>query len=263
MKRSITLLVAIMLLATLTVGVVATEPLYPVIDEANLLTEQEMQLLSTVFNQYGAMSYQVLTLETLNGESAQSYAERVADENQIGVLLLVSMQEREWWITTSGEYVEMFDDTTLMQIEDAFLPYLSAGEYYRAFEMFAKQCDAAEAAYWQAPAYTPDDKEDWEYTDVPEKQKEQGSAFLICLGIGLVLSLITVGIMAAQLKSVRPQNSAGSYIRSGSMRLTMSRDIFLYQNTVRHAKPQHNSPGSSSGFSGGGGHSHGGRGGKF
>jgi len=71
--------------------------------------------------------------------------------------------------------------------------------------------------------------------------EDEGNTFWICLGIGAVLALIVVGVMAAQLKSVKPKNSAGSYIRRGSLNVTLSRDIFLYQNTIRREKPKNKS----------------------
>ena len=63
---------------------------------------------------------------------------------------------------------------------------------------------------------------------------------LICVGIGLLIGLITVLVMRAQLKSVRPQNAAMSYVIPGSFHLRHSRDIFLYRNVTRTARPKNN-----------------------
>lgn len=63
---------------------------------------------------------------------------------------------------------------------------------------------------------------------------------LICIAIGIVAALIVTGIMGAQLKSVRPQNAAGSYVVDDSFRLTHSRDLYLYRNVTRHARPKNN-----------------------
>lgn len=61
---------------------------------------------------------------------------------------------------------------------------------------------------------------------------------LICLAVAVIAAFVVTGIMKAQLKSVRRQNSAGSYIAPGSFRLTYSRDLYLYKNVTRHARPQ-------------------------
>ena len=63
---------------------------------------------------------------------------------------------------------------------------------------------------------------------------------LICIAIGIVAAIIVTGIMKSQLKSVRPQNAAGSYVVEGSFQLTHSRDLFLYRNVTRHARPKNN-----------------------
>lgn len=63
---------------------------------------------------------------------------------------------------------------------------------------------------------------------------------LISIGIGLLIGLITVLVMRSQLKSVRPKNAAADYVVPGSFRLRHSRDIFLYRNVTRTARPKNN-----------------------
>ena len=65
-----------------------------------------------------------------------------------------------------------------------------------------------------------------------------GKAILIALGVGLLVALIVTLIMKGQLKSVRFQRAASSYIRSGSFHLTQSYDLFLYRNVTRTPKPK-------------------------
>lgn len=66
------------------------------------------------------------------------------------------------------------------------------------------------------------------------------TAVLVCVGIGLLIGLITVLVMRGQLKSVRPQNAAADYVVPGSFRLRNSRDIFLYRNVTRTPRPKNN-----------------------
>ena len=56
---------------------------------------------------------------------------------------------------------------------------------------------------------------------------------MICLAIAVAAAFIVTGVMKAQLKSVRWQNSAGNYITPGSFHLTHSRDLYLYKNVTR------------------------------
>ena len=64
---------------------------------------------------------------------------------------------------------------------------------------------------------------------------------IICLVIGIVLSLIIMLIVRSKLKSVRPERSACNYTRPGSFRTTNQRDTFLFRNVTRTAKPKSNS----------------------
>lgn len=64
--------------------------------------------------------------------------------------------------------------------------------------------------------------------------------WLVSLVIGVLIALIVVSTMKGQLKTVRHQDGAGSYIRPGSLCLTIHQDIFLYQHTTKQPKPKSN-----------------------
>jgi uncharacterized protein len=66
--------------------------------------------------------------------------------------------------------------------------------------------------------------------------------------VGLIVALIVILILRGQLKSVRYRAAASDYIKPGSMKVTVSRDMFLYRTVSRRPRPKSN---SSSGFSGG------------
>ena len=82
------------------------------VDEAGLLSEEES---STLINKLEEISQRqenevaVVTVNSLEGKTAEAYADDYYDyngygygENDDGLLLLVSMGEREWAITTYG-----------------------------------------------------------------------------------------------------------------------------------------------------------------
>ena len=70
----------------------------------------------------------------------------------------------------------------------------------------------------------------------------------ISLVAGIVLSLIVVGTMKSKLKTVHFQAAANNYVKAGSMNLTESRDIFLY-NTMTKTKKEKNDSSSGGGGS--------------
>ena len=57
--------------------------------------------------------------------------------------------------------------------------------------------------------------------------------FFICLAVAVAAAFIVTGILRAQLKSVRWQNSAGSYVVENSFCLTGSQEQFLYENVTK------------------------------
>lgn len=224
----------------LLVVVVSAAPQLVVDNEALLTSQEESKLedmLSQVRDQW-QIDVVVVTAGSLDGKTARAYADDFYDYGgygEDGILLLVNMQAREYWISTSGDCIGIEDE-----ISDSFAMYLSTGDYYDAFTDFADQCGAAMEEY---------------------REGERGSPvipILICLGIGAVVGLIVTCVMTSQLKSVRSKPTAGDYVVSGSLHLTHSHDLFLYRNIRRTPKPQNNGSHRSSS-----GRSHGGRGGRF
>lgn len=253
MKRILCVLWALVLLLGLNIPAAAqTLPL--VVDHAQLLTESEdaelTEELERIRRDYG-IDVVVLTVPTLAGQSTQSYADDYYDENGYGadgVLLLVDMQERQWYISTAGQCVYRVDAE---ELAEGFLDDLSAGRYCDAFLAFAAGCE--KAIYIEQES-------DFILTDsdgVTQGSGAAGKTVLICLGIGLAVGLIVVLVMKSQLNTVKSQTGAANYV-SERLNLTRSADMFLYHTTTRREKPKNNSTHTSSS-----GRSHGGGGGRF
>lgn len=244
-----------------------------VVDEAGLLDyeeEQELQeRLSEIAEEYQS-DVVVATVNSCEGMDVQSFTDRYYYENGYGygpeidgIILLVSMQERRFHLATRGSAIDTFTDYGLEVIDEEITPYLSDGEYAKAFEKFA---DLAEE-------FLEEDEEGRPYdTNHTYKQESVESAiyFLFALGIGLFAAVVTLIILYQQLRSVRVKNEARDYVRSGSFRVTRANDIFLYRTVSRSRIQQDSSGGSGRGGGGstthsapGGGGRAGGRSGSF
>lgn len=242
MKKLISFLLVLLLLAATPLTVLAAPD--PVTDNAGLLTEEQDRELSSLLCEQGIGSLCVVTLESLNGENIEEYAERWAEQSGVGVLFMISMEERQWCITAAAEYKSVIDVYVIDEISARCLPFLKSGDYYEAFATFASCCNGYLESYIPGEVY-------------PNEGLPGNSGgsqitlgrILVCLLIGLAAGGITAGIMASKNKSVRAKNNASDYVRSGSMHVTLSRDIYLYHNITRTPKAQNN---SSSGGSGGG-----------
>ncbi len=256
MKKRLLACLLLLALLVLALPVNAAEETAYLRDNADLLTDDEAQTLQTLLSEISSrqqLDVIVVTLDSLDGESALECAHSQYDmygygygSSRDGILLLISMAQRDWAISTNGYATAVFTDGGQAYLSDQFLPDLSNGNYFEAFSTYAHTCDTALTRARNNPSENPFPRALLSWKFLP-----------ISFVLGLVIALIAVGIMKRQLKSVRSQAAAHSYVRSGSMQLTQRSDLFLYRTVTRRAKPKSNSS------SGGGGSSRGGSSGKF
>ena len=218
-------------------------------DDAQLLNAQEaakMEELLSAASEKWNVDIVVHTTDSLYGKSAMHYTDDYYDYHGYsddGVILMVSMTERQWWISTAGKCIDIINADSMGK---RFTAELSTGYYYDAFTAFLDGCEIAmDSGYYPSASAEP----------------QSAIPLLVCVVFGIVVGLIVVLIMKGQLKTVRSQPCADNYVRQGSLQLRQCTDMFLYQNTTRRPKPQNNN--RSGGHIGSSGRSHGGGGGRF
>lgn len=236
------------------------------VDNAGLLTEAEQsELLAKLddISERQQADIVVVTTNALDGKTAVEYADDFYDDNGYGygeeadgALLLISMEDRDWCISTSGYGMTAITDDGVDYISDKVLSYLKDEDYEKAFSTYAELCDEFFA---QAKSGEPYDGK-----HMPKEPFNTVIMLLVALGTGMVLALVITGLMKSKLKSVKMQSAAGNYIKKNSMNITESTDLFLYRNVVRTEKPKsEKSSGGSSTHSSSSGKKHGGGSGKF
>lgn len=266
-KRLITLLLTFIFVLFASIPLTAFadtyDALFPrLIDYGNLLTDKEEYELSNKLNEISErqqFDVVIATVFGLDGKTPQQYADDYYDyyqygfgENRDGALLLVNMQARDWYITTTGYGKVAITDAGLECMSELFLDDLSNGNYYDSFITFAELCDDYVT---EARNGTPYDE-----GHLPSGKFNFLTTLIISLVIGLVIALIVVAVLKGQLKSVRFNTAADEYVVPGSMNVSQSRDTYLYS---RVSKTPRETNSSSSGGSSSSGSSHGGGGGKF
>lgn len=249
----------------------AADDILRIADWAELLSESEEAELSDRLDEISErqkLDIVIVTLESLEGADIVAYADDFFDyngygfgEKKDGVIFLMSMEERDWCISTSGYGITAFTDAGQEYLSEKMVPYLSDGAYAEAFQIFAGQCDDY---ITQARAGTP-----YDVDNIPVEPFSPLGALIIAVVAGFVVSLIVTGIMRLSLHSVFSQTAADSYMKKDSLRLTKNYDLFLYKNVTRTERPKETST-STSGSSGGStthisssGNTHGGSKGKF
>ncbi len=215
----------------------------PISDYENVLVGESnlTRQLNALSQEYDITAIVVTTL-SFGSKTAEEYADaRWRDSGaENGILFLFSMTERQWYIYTAGSCMDVFDDAALDRMEEAVVSALKAGDTDGAVEAFVRTARVAFADYAEEQA-------SWVWKTP-----------LICLGVGAVIALIVVLILASQHKNVHRKAQASDYVRPGSFHLTQSLDLYLYHTITRRMKPQ-----NSGGSGGSSGRSHGGRGGSF
>lgn len=244
------------------------------VDEADLLSDYEEGDLLAYLNEISErqqFDVAVVTVNSLDGKSAEAYADDFYDYNGFGMgedadgaLLLVCMGTREWHVSTTGYGITAITDAGLDYMSEEFLPYLSDGEYLDAFMTYAQLCDEFVTQAREGEAY--------DVSNMPEGASSSSVSsvaswlvhIVLAVILGFVLAFIPMSGMKRQLKSVQRQNTASSYVKYGSVNISEQRDQFLYHTVHRSAKPKSNSGGGgSSTHVGSSGRSHGGGGGRF
>ena len=211
-------------------------------DFADLLDDGQKEELEAKLDQvsedYGC-DVVVVTEETLDGAVPQDYADDFFDyndygmgEDKSGILFLITMSERKRCISTHGEAIQIFTDAGQEYMTDNFVSYLS---------------------------------EPYDVENLPEETIPFYMIFLISLVVGFVIALIVTGVMRSRMKTVHMKPDAADYMKDGSLHINRSRDIFLYHQVTRTAKPKEESSGGggSSTHTSSSGETHGGSSGSF
>ena len=258
MKRFLSILTAVLLLALLAVPVSAAEtPEHCVYDVAELLTDEEYwtledyaQEISTVqqcavyfvtvedYRDYGTGTIFDVSMDIFEGNDFGM------GENRDGVMLLLSMDDRDHCLLAYG-----FGDTALTDygkdyISEEFLDNFGDNDWYGGCMDYLTYTDALLS---QARAGNIYDRGSW---------ITSGVLWLWSLILGAVTALIVCLIQRAMMRRrVREQTNALDYVQ-GDVHITRRRDVYSHTTEVRRKieKKDSGSSGShshsSDGFSG-------------
>lgn len=270
MKKLSAIVLALLLSVIPMIPVSAENDLARLLDAADLLTDSEEEALMEKLDEISErqqVDIVIVTVDSLEGETAMDYADDFYDYNEYGlgdgddgILFLVSMEERESYISTHGYGITAVTDAGREHMFDVFIDDMSDGNYMEAFTTFAELCDD-----YITQART---GEPYDVGNLPKEPFSAGMNLLISLVIAFVIALIVTGVMRSKLKTVSSQSGADSYVKKDSMKLKKKNDLFLYRNVNRRKKPKNESSSSSGGggsktHTSSSGRTHGGGGRKF
>lgn len=260
MKRVISLLFVCFMCLALTVPCFAEEFANPpIIDEAGFLSESQFEELSEKLEeirQKYEFEVAVVTEAEMSGSDEMTTADDIYDyagfgagENDDGILFYISENPRKYWITTHADGLIVFNKNGIAYLNKKIQPHLKDNDYYLAIDTFAELSDEL---LEMAENGKPFNKKQFDTTYI-----------LIVIGCGLFIPLIIAWVMMsmklAKMKTAVENDYAANYIKPGSKRIDVSRDIFLYSNIEKTEKPKNDSDNHSSSS----GRTHGGGGGSY
>ena len=269
MKRKIiTIIVSLIFCMTLALPAAAMDGgEHPprLVDEAELLTGDEE---SSLVDKLDAVSDKwqcdvtIVTVDSLGSKTATEFADDYFDyngygygNNDDGIMLVISMENRDWAITTHAFGIEAFTDAGQEFIMNKVIPPLGNESYYEAFSIFADQCDDF---LEKARAGEPYDSH-----NLPKESHAKLYILWIipCLIAGAILAFVLTIKEKKSLKSVMKKVGAGEYI--GKVEINEKHDKFLYRNLDKVLIHDDDDDSGSSTHVSSSGETHGGSSGKF
>ncbi len=274
----------------------------PVTDGARLLSETQKFALNEraakISQKYGCGVY-IVTVKSINdGSTPYEYAKNIYRKNSFGygneksgVMLFVSMAERDYYVIAYGHGNTIFTDKNKDRLIGRFRPYLSKGDYNQSFLTYINTCgEYLKTAYGNSPVNTenitatettnltagPDNDQNTDSESIAETETTNSpvnssaasnniteidpSKVAVIILLPLFIAAIVCHIFRMQMKTARLQSKADNYIIRDSFRLSRSEDQFLYRTEQRETIESSSSDSSSSststdsdGFSGTGG----------
>ena len=260
MKKYTAILCVLLLCLSAALPVFAESAAPRLVDGADYLTDAEEAAILSKLDDISirqGMDVVIVTAPTLDGKDITPYADDFYDENGYrpdGILLLIADLEREWAISTAGYGITAFTDAGQEYLTEQFFGDLSDGQYAGAFDTYAALCDGF---ITQAKAGSP-----YDVDTLPKAPFRAVRSLAVSLLIGFVAALIATGSMKGKLKTVHAQAAASQYVTPGSLKVTESRELFLYRQLQVHKREKEEEGGSSTHKSSSG-RTHGGSSGKF
>ena len=218
-----------------------------VVDVPGVLTAEEANELNDrawgLTQQYECAVYIVIN-DNLNGMQAWEFNEAIHREYKMGygadkscIILLLSMDEREYDIMAHGYGNTAFTDYGKEMMADGFLPYFGNDDWYGGFTEYLDCCEK----YLEMAR-------NGEPFDIDTDSGLSLIMAVICVAVACVIAFIVCTVFKMQMKTAVRQSHAGMYIDGRGLVLSGKSDRYTHTiKTKRYIEPKKPSNGGSRG----------------
>ena len=223
------------------------------VDNADLLSPRQerevLQFLEQVEKAHN-VRVAVVTMPTIGNSSTAAFADKLVDDvynngANGNMVLLQVIDQRKWYISTDSRLKSITGSNDAVNyMSNAFVPYLSKGDYPNAYKVYASKANDLLAYYAQNGKPV---KKEKPFPNEPALVFALFGAFIITKSVRR--SLIN------SMSNVNAAVAADAYLDERSFELKDSNDTYMYSNVVAVPRPRGNGHhgGSSGGHGGGGG----------
>ena len=169
----------------------------------------------------------VVLTDSFEGMEPQEYAESYYDdngygygENNRGILLAVSLSERQWWMVITGQVRGIFGDEEKEELTGNFTSYLKEDDYYNAFLAFAEGTDSIITEALK-------DGYDLDSTKSSEDSFFDPVLLIVSLLCAFILSFVVAVIRKKKLTTVELSQDAQEYTKEGSLHITLEKERYI------------------------------------
>lgn len=235
----------------------STERVY---DYASLFSDSERSILNrtieSFIDQYD-LDLVIATIDDNTKSSTREYAWDFYSENDFGMdndgglLFLIDMDNREFYMLTDGEAKNIFNDDRVDECLDAALSFIKNEGYFEGVNAFIGKVN------WFARLGRYDER-------LSGSLKVSVMPWRNILIFTSVVTTIIIIVLVCNNKMVRQATSSRQYLTSSDV--SVDREVYLGTHVDRRARPKpsdNDNFGGHSGSSGGSSHSYGGGGRKF
>lgn len=183
-------------------------------DDARLLTEDERKELNDTLTEIGkrqGLDVAILTTKDTGGKALLDYAMTMYEaleygqgKNKDGILLVVNMETRKFWMATHGYGITAFTDAGISYISEKLGPSFKKEKYMKAFTTFGSLCEKfVEKAHNGSP---------YDVGNMPFKWLPW-YCVPISLLVGFICAVFVVSKKREQLHSVSFEDKAHNYMK--------------------------------------------------